>query len=175
MKRYVAFGLMLLLLASCSKDKSGSITYKSLNIIMARISADTIPNFGCPTVFQIYRNDSIPPADTLSIKILVNPMGIIGCGGPEFLQGPYGPKPLYLTDPINSSGNWTPTGNELVGFDGKGDLFLGYRTHPDTPEANYNYGWIHIRVSSHSDTLWIYDYGINNTANNEIRAGQISF
>jgi hypothetical protein len=169
--------LLLLLLAGCGKDQTGSITYKTVSVTLAGIGSDTISNFGCPTLFEIYRNDSVPPADTLSIRVIVNPGPglIVGCTGPGFLCGPYGPSPLLVTDPINSAGNWTVTGDVLVGFAGKGDLFLGYRTHPDAPELNYNYGWIRVKVSAHSDTLWIFDFAINNTLNEEIRAGQISF
>jgi hypothetical protein len=76
---------------------------------------------------------------------------------------------------INATGNWDNkdgilgTFGNAGQFQGKGERFLAIRL----PVANgYNYGWIRIYCSQHSDTLRIIDYAYNNAVNAAILAGQ---
>jgi hypothetical protein len=76
---------------------------------------------------------------------------------------------------INNEGIWT---NETVvlgtfqnagQFQGQGERYLAYRFYG---EQGYQYGWIQLQCSQHSDTLNVIDYAFKTNTEPTILAGQ---
>lgn len=86
------------------------------------------------------------------------------------------PDGLNYNDEISESGNWTNQTSVLGtflnagNFQGNGAKYLGVRLPTND---GFNYGWIKIYCSQHNDTLKIIDFGVNQTANQKIKAGQV--
>ncbi len=77
---------------------------------------------------------------------------------------------------IKSTGNWTNNTGVLGTFmnagqfQGKGERYLAIRFINNS--SSYNYGWIKLYCSQHSDTLRIIEFAYNLNPEQEIKSGQ---
>lgn len=88
------------------------------------------------------------------------------------------PDPLEKETIINSDGNWA-TGNAVLGtdvghggqFEGEGERYLGIRIAKEDEEGFF-YGWVRIDCPTGNNPLEIFDFGMSDTVDAEIAAGQ---
>lgn len=82
---------------------------------------------------------------------------------------------LQKGDLINTQGIWTNqtvvlgTFQNAGQFQGQGERYLAYRFYGD---QGFQYGWLCLKCSLHSDTLNVIDFGYKNNTEPTILAGQ---
>jgi hypothetical protein len=135
------------------------------------LNLDEMPDIGFEIIdLNKFNQNKIPASfDTLAARAIPITVEILDNSTYSY------PDALTLDDPINDQGNWSSKTGVLGTFlnagqfQGRGDRYLAFRFNENN---NYNYGWIKLYCSQHSDTLRVIEFAYNKTSGNSILAGQ---
>ena len=136
-----------------------------------RLDDDTLPDLAFEIIdLNLFNPQGLPEHfDSLAARVIPVNLEILDNSTYSY------PDALIQGEEISSSGYWS-TRTGVLGtfmnagqFQGQGEKYLGIRL---SGEKNYNYGWIKIYCSMHSDTLRIIEYAYNQISGASILAGQ---
>lgn len=170
--------LSILILAATSCDKSetneaaDNIVFTEINKTIVASGIDSIPGTCKYLLFELAENGQSQHHASLSM----NSQLILCDGYSSVLADTLSGKVSVLDDQalISADAAWAGVLDlSLEDFAGKGEKYIAYRScfFPDGV-SKYHFGWIKIRVSSQSDSLFILNRADNHTNGKAILAGQ---
>jgi hypothetical protein len=142
------------------------------------LNGDGFPDIGFEIVnLNNFNPNGLPESyDSLAAKVVPLSVNVLD-------NSTYGyATALNQGESVAQDGYWQLSPNYVLGtfanagqFQGKGEMYLGIRfpaSGDGSKNNGYNYGWVKLYCSQHSDTLRIIDFAFNNNPEGEIKAGQ---
>jgi hypothetical protein len=183
---YIVIFILPMLLFSCKKKDNNDnnspviaddIRCYEVNKTITALGSDSILMSCWYSIFSIEHHPDSMASDTLAafLGMPKNP-GEGDCGVAYQVEpSDSAVKVLSENDVISNSGLFNSGylhSLKLSNFRGQGKKYIGFAISSFYSTLCYYYGWINIELSQGSDTLNIYSYGINETKDRPILAGQ---